>query len=91
MGAAIIAFHTGSKLCWRFAHLHGFTGATVHLGAGGHAGKVVPPLSPGPRLHHHGCVRVSPTLAAAIVGGPSTYYLNIGSAQYPGGAVRGQL
>jgi CHRD domain len=93
-GAAIIAFHPRSILCWRFAHLHGFTDATVahiQLGAGGHTGKVVVPLSHGSRLHHQGCTRVSSALAAAIARDPARYYVSIGSAQYPGGAVRAQL
>ena len=43
-GVAIIAFHGQSVVCWRFAHLHGFTNATsaaVHVGATKRSGPVV--------------------------------------------------
>lgn len=93
-GAAVIAFHGSSRVCWRFAHLHGFINATVahiHAGAQGKSGKVVVSLSTGPRLHHEGCVPVSPVVVKAIEGHPSGYYVNIHSKQYPNGAVRAQL
>jgi len=93
-GDAILAFHAGSLICWRFAHLHGFTDATfahIHVGARGRSGQVVVPLSTGPRLHHQGCVRVGAGVVNAIEQHPQEYYVNIHSAQYPGGAVRAQL
>ena len=43
-GAAVIAFHGDSMVCWRFAHLHGFTNATfahIHIGVKGRSGNVV--------------------------------------------------
>lgn len=93
-GVAIIAFHGTSRLCFRFAHLHGFLHATVahlHSGAAGHSGPVLVALSSGPRLHHRGCRAISPALSRAIWKDPSAYYVNIHSTQYPGGAVRAQL
>jgi CHRD domain len=93
-GAAVISIHGSSLVCWRFAHLHGFTNATVahiHLGAARKSGKVIVPLSTGPRLHHRGCVRVRTAVAKAIENSPRDYYVNIHSTPYPGGAVRGQL
>ncbi len=94
VGDAVIAFHGSSVVCWRFAHLHGFTAATfahIHIGAKGKSGNIVAPLSTAPRLHHHGCVPVSPSLVKAIEHSPNDYYVNIHSAHYPGGAVRAQL
>jgi CHRD domain len=93
-GVAIIAFHGQSVVCWRFAHLHGFTNATVaHIfaGASGKAGAPVLGLSSGPRLHHEGCVSISPTVTRTIWSHPHAYYVSIASAQYPRGAVRAQL
>ena len=55
VGAAIIAFHGDSSVCWRFAHLHGFThaiSAHIQIGINGRTGQVVIALSPAPRLHH---------------------------------------
>lgn len=94
IGAAIIAFHGKSLVCWRFAHLHGFTDATsahVEAATGGRTRTSVIALSPGPRLHHQGCVAVSPALSGRIWAHPRGYYMNIHSKQYPRGAVRGQL
>lgn len=94
IGAAIIAFHGRSVLCWRFSHLHGFTNATfahIHIGTKGRSGKIVVALSTGPRLHHRGCVSISPALSATIWRNPSRYYVNVHSTKYPAGAVRAQL
>ena len=94
IGAAIIAFHGDSLVCWRFAHLHGFidaASAQVHVGSAGHLGNIALALSTGPHLHHQGCVRVNPTLTRKIGSDPSGYYVDIPSKQYPQGAARGQL
>ncbi len=94
VGDAIVAFHGSSVVCWRFAHLHGFTHPTfaqIHIGAKGRSGNIVEPLSTGPRLHHQGCATVSANLVRSIKRGPQGYYLNIHSEQYPSGAVRAQL
>ena len=93
-GAAIIAFHGGSTVCWRFAHLHGFTDATIARirgGAHGQSGGSVVALGAGPRLHHQGCAGVSPAVSKKIWADPGRYNVNIESKQYPRGAVRAQL
>jgi CHRD domain len=93
-GVAIIAFHGDALVCWRFAHLHGFVDAThagIHAGRAGRAGSAIVGLSSGPRLHHEGCVSISPTLTRAIWGKPGDYYVSVLSAQHPQGAVRAQL
>lgn len=93
-GGAAIALHGTTKVCWRFAHLAGFTGATfahIHQGAKGTSGNIVVPLSTSPKLHHKGCVSASPAVISAIERDPGAYYVNIHSVKYPGGAVRAQL
>ncbi len=93
-GDAVVAIHRGSVVCWRFSHLHGFVDATVahiHVGGGGKSGRILVPLSTGPRLHHRGCVHASPAAVKAIQRDPAGYYVNIHSRQYPAGAVRAQL
>jgi hypothetical protein len=93
-GVAIVAFHGQSMMCWRFAHLHGFTdatGAAILSGPSGTSGRGVLPLSTGPRLHHQGCVTIPPALTHAIWSQPSRYYVNVLSTRYPQGAVRAQL
>jgi hypothetical protein len=94
VGDAVVALHDSSVVCWRFAHLHGFTDATIadiRIGATGKSGKVVVPLSTGSRLHHRGCVPVRPALLMAIEHSPHAYYVNIDSVRYPSGALRAQL
>lgn len=93
-GAAVIAFHGQSVVCWRFAHLHGFTnptGAHIHVGARGRTGPILVALSTSPTLRHRGCVRLGPATTKKIWAAPSNYYVNVHSAKYPQGAVRGQL
>lgn len=93
-GAAVIAFHGKSTVCWRFAHLHGFTVATsasLYSGAGGAKGRVALQLSPGPVMHHQGCAPIPSALMAAIERAPHDYYVSILSHRYPDGAVRGQI
>jgi hypothetical protein len=94
VGDAIIALHLGSMICYRFAHLHGFhtaTGATLGLGPIGKPGRAVLVLSPGPRLHHQGCVHAPAAVWDGLKAAPSRYFVNITSAQNPSGAVRAQL
>ena len=38
-----------------------------------------------------GCAAVARTLVAAILASPSSYYVNVHTAEFPAGAVRGQL
>ncbi len=93
-GEAVIALHHGSVVCWRFVRLHGFTNARpahIQLGANAKSGTIVASLSAGPRLHHRGCVHVSPTQINALEHDPHAYYVNIPSDQYPAGAVGAQL
>jgi hypothetical protein len=88
------SFHGASTVCFRFAHLHGFIDATVariHSSADGRSGPVIVTLSGGPKLHHRGCLAISPTVGRAISSRPSAYYVNVHSRRYPHGAVRAQL
>ncbi len=94
VGLGVIAIHAGSMVCWRFAHLHGFVNATVahiHTGRQGSSGPVLIPLSTAAALHHQGCTHASAATITAIERDPAGYYINIHSARYPAGAVRGQL
>jgi hypothetical protein len=71
------------------------TGAHIHVGAIGVAGDVVVDLDPfnaditGNKASH--CVTTTPEIAAAIVANPSSYYVNVHTTDFPGGAIRGQL
>ncbi len=38
-----------------------------------------------------GCTKAAKSLIAAIESHPNSYYVNVHTAKYPGGAIRGQL
>ncbi len=92
-GAAVITLHGKTlQLCWRYAHLKGFTTplvSHVHSGAAGTSGPIVVPL--GSRYKAKGCVPASATLLKAIEKNPHSFYVNILNKKYPGGVVRSQL
>lgn len=70
--------------------------AHIHKGPPGVAGDVVVPLfagTPGPNATGRtawGCVPADAAVAAAIAARPNDYYVNV-MAEFPGGAIRGQL
>lgn len=65
--------------------------AHIHDGGPGENGPVVVPFEAPVTGLSKGCVDVEPALAAAIVANPNGFYVNVHSAAYPPGAVRGQL
>jgi hypothetical protein len=67
------------------------TMAHVHKGAAGVAGPVVVSLDPPAKGTSKGCATAPADALAAIVAAPSGYYVNVHTAQYPKGAMRGQL
>jgi len=67
------------------------TAAHIHVGSASVAGRVVVPLSAPTSGSSSGCAAVTQTLALAIIKDPANYYVNVHNADYPGGAVRGQL
>ena len=68
------------------------TAAHIHVGPAGVAGPVVIGLTPPTSGMSSGCVTgVDPELIKAIIQTPQSYYVNVHNAEYPAGAVRGQL
>ena len=67
------------------------TAAHIHVGAVGVAGPVVVPLEPPTDGASSDCAEVSRELGLAILKSPSDYYVNVHNAEFPAGAVRGQL
>lgn len=95
VGDAVIALHDKAhEICYRFAHMRGFTDASnaqILRGATRETGTIVVSLATGPRLHHRGCLPMGATVMTAIAADPSAYYVEVRSVQYPRGLVRAQL
>lgn len=67
-------------------------GAHVHEAPAGANGPVVVPLAPpGPGGTSSGCVPADPALLFDLLTDPAGYYVNVHTADFPAGAVRGQL
>lgn len=68
------------------------TAAHVHKGAAGASGPpVVPMTAPDAAGKASGCATVDAAVAKDILANPAGYYVNVHNAEFPGGAIRGQL
>jgi len=67
------------------------TMAHVHKGATGVAGPVVVPLDAPAKGSSKGCAAAPADALAAIIADPAGYYVNVHTAAWPKGAMRGQL
>ena len=65
--------------------------AHLHEGAMGVDGPVRVTFDPPVDGSSKGCVKVDRQLAAAVIANPANFYVNVHNAQYPKGAIRGQL
>ena len=92
--AALALFLETDELCISLA-VEGIAAATmahVHAGAAGAAGGIVVTLpTPDADGFADGCVAVDSALLDAIAADPAAYYVNVHNADFPDGAVRGQL
>ena len=93
-GTSTIRLRAGQgQLCYQLA-VDNLTAAAahVHRGATGVAGPVVVPLAtPGADGKSSGCTPTARTLVSAILAQPASYYVNVHTAEFQAGAVRGQL
>ena len=79
-------------VCWTFEGVTGIdkaTAAHIHKAPAGKAGPVVVPF--GGSYKAKGCQTAAKTLINAIESTPNAYYVNVHTAKYPAGAIRGQL
>ena len=65
------------------------TAAHIHRGRAGAAGPVVVPF--GKTYKAKGCTKAAKTTIGKVEEHPNAYYVNVHSAKYPAGAIRGQL
>lgn len=93
-GTARITINPGkSEVCWKLTatDIAPATLAHIHVGDATEAGGVVVTLTPPTSGTSSGCVFADPELTAAILANPAEYYVNVHNADFPGGAIRGQL
>lgn len=92
--ATITLNHGQGQVCWELtaSNIASATAAHIHVAPVGVNGPVVVPLSPPTSGSSSGCVDgVNQDLIKAIIQNPEAYYVNVHNAEYPGGAIRGQL
>lgn len=92
-GAAHFSMKPG-KLCYEIRGLNGIATATaahIHRGASGVSGPPVVMLETPPAGNSKACADVTDEVAAEIRANPAGFYINVHNAEYPAGAVRGQL
>ena len=91
--AKITADATTNNVCFELTvqSISAPTAAHIHRGMRGEAGPVVLTLDAPTGGRSSGCLSVDRTLAAAIIAEPAAYYVNVHTADFPNGAVRGQL
>jgi hypothetical protein len=93
-GFAAIKLNVGQEtVCWKLTveNIAPATAAHIHSAVAGVNGPVVVPLSPPTNGSSSGCATADPALIQAIIDHPELYYVNVHNAEFPGGAVRGQL
>jgi hypothetical protein len=80
------------RVCWTFEGITGIgkaLAAHIHKAPVGKAGAIVVPL--GASYKAKGCTTATKTVVAGIEAKPNAYYVNVHTAKYPAGAIRGQL
>ncbi len=88
-GRAVVHVEAGANVCWSISadSIGAATLAHIHKGAIVANGRVVVDLI----AAFKGCTTVDPALAADIATSPESYYVNVHTADFPAGAIRGQL
>jgi hypothetical protein len=93
-GAATIRLNPGrERICFSITveDIAPATAAHIHEAPVGSNGPVVVGLAPPTDGSSSGCVDAERDLIFEIMADPEEYYVNVHNAEYPGGAVRGQL
>jgi hypothetical protein len=94
-GTSTVRLRAGQgQVCFQLAaaNLPTAVAAHIHAGASGVAGPVVIPLAtPGTDGKSSGCTAAARNLVGKILASPAAYYVNVHTAEFQGGAIRGQL
>ncbi|WP_240504425.1 CHRD domain-containing protein [Tsuneonella mangrovi] len=94
-GTATITISDGyGKVCWDLQDIKNIgpiKAAHVHMGAAGADGAPVFPLHASATGEWKGCEDGSAWAKNRIDGNPQDFYVNVHTAEFPAGAIRGQL
>jgi hypothetical protein len=93
-GQATIRVNPGTgQLCYtlRVSGIAPALAAHIHEAPAGSAGDVVFPLMAPTSGMSEGCFAISREQAMELIRNPEDYYINVHNAEFPGGALRGQL
>lgn len=94
-GTASITLNQGlNQVCFHLvvSGIAPATAAHIHVAPPSDPGPIVVPLAPPTSGESNGCVDdVDPELIKAIRQDPGAYYINVHNADFPAGALRGQL
>ena len=94
--ASIVIDPAAGTACWTLnvADIEPVTQSHIHIGAEGESGDIVVPLDvDGFEGSSEGCIEPMEDAAVLqeIVDNPAGYYVNVHTADFPAGAIRGQL
>ena len=93
-GEAFVTLNPGQQqVCFQLSvsGIAPATAAHIHVGPVGVAGPVVVGLAPPTAGFSSGCVSADRALINDILRNPEEYYVNVHNAEFPAGALRGQL
>jgi CHRD domain len=94
-GTATVRLRAGqAQVCYQLAasNLPAAVAAHIHRASADTSGPVVVPLNtPNAAGRARGCATAARTLVNAILANPASYYVNMHTAEFPNGAIRGQL
>ena len=94
IGTATLTLNQGQgEICYELtvSGIAPATAAHIHVGDSTVAGPVVVPLAAPTSGSSSECASVDPELIKAIRQNPENYYVNVHNADFPAGALRGQL
>ena len=93
-GQATVRINPGKgKLCYdlRVSGIQPAAAAHIHEAPAGSAGPIVLGLKAPTTGMSQGCLSISRELAMEFIRSPEDYYINVHNAEFPSGALRGQL
>jgi hypothetical protein len=91
--ARITLDETKGEVCYELTveNIETANAAHIHTGAAGSAGGVAVPLEAPSEGTSKNCVQADAKVVQDIRENPANYYVNVHNAEFPQGAVRGQL